>query len=72
MIEGKLIRSTLVEFFQEISFYIEQEEFCDNGKKLLISLSRIKNGYCIKKKRDYIQKLLVIGKLDFQNAITIK
>lgn len=72
MIEGKLIRSTLVEFFPEISFCIEREEFCENGKKLLISLSRVKNGYCIKKKRDYIKKLLVIGKLDSQNAITIK
>lgn len=57
MIEGKLIRSTLVEFFQEISFYIEQEEFCDNGKKLLISLSRIKNGYCIKKKVGLYSKI---------------
>lgn len=56
MIEGKLIRSTLVEFFPEISFCIEREEFCENGKKLLISLSRVKNGYCIKKKSGIILK----------------
>lgn len=47
-------------FSQRSLFCIKQEEFRD--KKLLISLSRMKNGYC-RKKRDSIQKLHVIGKL---------
>lgn len=57
--------------FQRSIFCIKQKKFRDNGKKLVISLSRIKNGYC-RKKQNFIQKLLVIEKLDSQNAITIK